>query len=893
MSPSAKKLLIASHVLEFCLYLASSLPLCQGALNPTSPIERLHQDVWDTDRGLPQNTVLSILQSRDGYIWFGTELGLVRFDGVRFTVFDKSNVPALRSNVVDALLEGRNGDIWIGTIGGGLTRYSRGSFTTFGAKDGLANDTVLSLLEDRAGNLWIGTEGGLNHFSNGRFSTFDVKNGLSNNEVFALAQSASGEIWIGTHSGLNLLTPKGIHLYEEQSALTKAYIKSLFIDRQGSLWIGIYGSGLMNISNGKSALWTTADGLSSNAVTTIKDDSAGSLWIGTIGGGLNRKVKDQFTSYTTQKGLPINDVWCLLEDRQSNLWIGMGGAGLARLSEGKLFRSYGMREGLAASGVLPIFEDREHNVWIGTNGGGLDRFHNGEITHFTTNDGLADNLIFTICEDAEGYLWVGTRKGVSRFKGNRFTTLTVKDGLPADIAFASYADREGNVWLGTRAGLAKWRDGKFTTYTTSDGLSNNVIQFISQDHNGAFWIGTAGGGLNKFENGKFKVFDARHGLSNGFVWCMHESSDGTLWFGTNGGGLYRFRDGHFVSYTIKDGLLDDAVFEILEDDSQNLWMSSNKGVFRVSIPQLNDFAEKKISSINTVEYGSADGLNTRECNGGFQPAGLKSQDGKLWFPTMKGVAVVDPRKASVPEPPPPTTIEAAVVDHRSVNPTAGALLLPPGRGDLEIAYSAPSFNVPEKTTFRYLLEGFDREWVEAGTRRNAYYTKVPPGSYKFHVIASIAGGKWGSSAQSLPITLEAHFYQTVWFYAICTLAVVLAAFGANWIYLRYLAERRELLELLIYRKTGDLRREIAERQQIEKELQREKASANDANKLQKEFLTNMSDEIRTPIQSIIGANESALTTQLTPEQRRHLVTIKQSAVFLLNRLNDFLDFKAH
>jgi len=884
------KVWVSANGLSFWAALAVFSTLGNAALNPTSVIEHFHQDVWGTDQGLPQNTVTAILQSNDGYIWFGTELGLVRFDGLRFTVFDKGNVPELRSNVVDALLEDRVGNLWIGTLGGGLTRYSGGTFTTFGTKEGLSSDSVLSLLEDHAGNLWIGTEGGgLNRFRDGHFSLFDVKNGLSNNEVFALAEGARGDLWIGTHDGLSVLRNDGFHTYGIQEGLPKAYVRSLYMDRQGTLWIGTNGGGLSSFNSGTFFSWSMADGLSSNAISAIREDSGGSLWIGTIGGGLDRKVGKRFSSYSTEKGLPSSDVWSIFEDRTGDLWIGTGGGGLARLSDAKLFAAYGAREGLSSSVVLPVYEDRERNVWIGTYGGGLNRFRDGKFENFTTHDGLADNHIFTICEDGNGALWVGTHKGLSRFKSGKFTTYTTREGLPSDIVFATYADRQGNLWIGTRAGLVKWRDGKFNVYSTKDGLSNNVVQSIYQDRSGRLWIGTAGGGLNRFEQGKFEIFDSRRGLSNEFIWCIHEDEDATLWLGTNGGGLYRMKNDHFTAYNMKDGLLDDAVFEILEDDAKNLWMSSNKGVFRVSIQQLNDFAEKKTASIQTTAYGPADGLNTKECNGGFQPAGWRSQDGRLWFPTMKGVAVVDPKKARIGEPAPLTTIESVLIDHRAVNTLSGDVRVPPGRGDIEIAYSAPSFHAPEKTTFRYNLEGFDRDWVDAGTRRAAYYTKVPPGTYKFRVIASVGGETWSPAKTLLSIALAAHFYQTFWFYAICIVGLVMAAATGNSVYLRHLAQRRRLLEILIYRKTSDLRKQISERERAEKELLLEKMAVEEASRAKSQFLANMTHKFRTPVNRIITGNYLALTTELTDEQREYLEIIKESADSLVDILNRNLD----
>jgi hypothetical protein len=334
------------------------------------------------------------------------------------------------------------------------------------------------------------------------------------------------------------------------------------------------------------------------------------------------------------------------------------------------------------------------------------------------------------------------------------------------------------------------------------------------------------------------------------------------------------KDGRFTSYTMDDGLLDDAIFKILEDGFGNLWMSSNKGVFRVSLKQLNDYADKKITSIQVRTYGPADGLYTKECNGGFQPAGWKGADGRLWFPTMKGVAVVDPRKASEVEPPPTPAIESLLVDHRSVNPHKGPVTVPPTRGDMEITYSAPSFRDPERTLFRYKLHGFDKDWIDAGSRRTAYYTKVPPGKYRFEVLASMGGQKWSSPKTLASIALQAHFYQTVWFYASCMFGLIMLAGAGNALHLRSLAERRRLLEVLIYRKSSDLRQEIKEREKVETKYLQEKT----ATALRSEKLRLLADRIN-------GVNQLALSTQLSPEQRRYLEDVDQSSALLIDEID--------
>jgi signal transduction histidine kinase/ligand-binding sensor domain-containing protein/CheY-like chemotaxis protein len=860
-----------------------------AGLDPSKSLTQFHREVWGTEQGLPQNTVPAIAQSGDGYLWIGTELGLARFDGLHFTVFDKSNTPELRSNKIDALLTDRNGDLWIGTIGGGLSRLSHGKFETFTTEDGLSSNSVLSLFLDRSGGLWVGTNGGgVSRLSNGHFEVYKSKDGLADNEVFSLTQDRDGAVWLATNGGLSRFAKGQFHNYGVQDGLASASLRCLEMSPDGTLWIGTNGGGLSRFRNGKFTTFDLKNGLSSNAVVAIHEDSRGSLWVGTIGGGLSRMVGNQFSSYTSRNGLPADAVWSMFEDRSRNLWIGTGGGGLVRFFDGGLLTTYDTKDGLSNEAVLPIYEDKEGSLWIGTNGGGLDRFQNGRFTSLTTKDGLADNLVFTLCEDRDRTLWIGTRKGLSRLKSGRLSTYSRKDGLPSDAVFASYADREGSVWFGTRAGLVRWKDGKFKTYTTRDGLSSNVVQTIYEDHNRNLWVGTGGGGLNLYKDGKFEVFDSRRGLSNDVVMSIYEGAGGILWIGTDGGGLNRLKDGQFTAYTAKDGMLDDAVFQILPDDSGNLWMSSNKGILRASIRDLNKFAERSISHVQVTSYGTADGMNTSECNGGFQPAGWKAHDGRLWFATMKGAVAIDPRKVSNGPLPFPAVIEQVIINGRQTDMTM-QIQIPPGRGELEFHYSAPDFRSARRIFFRYKLQGFDRNWLEAGGRRTVYYTNIPPGNYTFWVMADNTDEKHASSPASIRFRLKPHFYETFLFYGLCAFSVTGLGAALHQGRIRGLRGREILLELRVNERTVELRNEVTERERAELELVKAKESAEAASRVKSEFLANMSHEIRTPMTAVLGMTELALMTDCTPEQREYLAIARDSANALLSLIDDILD----
>ncbi len=778
------------------------------ALDPQKAITQYIMNNWQLKEGLPHNSILAIVQTRDGYIWLGTGNGLVRFDGVRFIVFNKRNTEQIKMNVIETLYEDRIGNLWIGTSSG-LVCLRDGKFTIYTIEEGLSHDYVKSIYEDRVGNLWIGTKGGgLNRLKDGKFTAYTTEEGLSNNNVKSIYLDREGTLCIGTEGGgLMLLRDEKFTIFTTKDGLSNNYISSLYEDQKGNLWIGTL-NGLNKFRDSEFTAFTTKEGMCNNEVNVIYEDREGNLWIGTDG-GLNRFKDGEFASLTMKEDLSHNIVCSIYEDREGNLWVGTLDGGLVCLRDGKL-STYSTKEGLSHNFIYSVYEDRVGNIWIGTSNGGLNCLKDGKFTTYTSRDGISTNSnILTILEDRERALWIGTDCGLNRMKEGKFTIYTIKEGLSDDMVRCVYEDQAGNLWIGTHnGGLNRLENGKFINYTTNDGLMSNTITYLHEDKEGALWIGTLGG-LNCIKEGKITSYTTKEGLTNNNINTIYGDHEGTLWIGTRCGGLNCLKDGKFTSYSIKDGLFSDVIIHILEDNNNNLWISYNNGIFQVSKKDLNDFTDGKINAIHSTSYGLVDGMRSSSCTGGVQSAGLKSHDGKLWFPTLNGVVMIDPDNIKINKLPPPVIIEEVSVDNMIINPELikkiDRIVFSPGKERFEFYYTALSFTVPEMVKFKYKLEGFDINWIDTDNRRMAYYMNIPPGDYIFKVIACNNDGVWNTTGASFSFYLKPFFYQTKWFYGLCVVLVFFMGFIGYRLRVRQLKVQKKKLERKVEERTKEIR----------------------------------------------------------------------------------------
>ncbi len=744
-----------------------SLLLLASALCSTPVLAQYRFDHWTTDNGLPQNSVNSILQTRDGYLWLTTFDGLVRYNGAQFTVFNHTNTSAITNQRFDFLYEDREGNLWIKSEDGSLIRYRDGRFTAYSAQQGLPQDKIHRLGVMLDGTAIVETAKGMARFRNERFEAvasdplgFESMAGYCN---FSPASGATKTVWYRQGTELRRVSGGRMTSYQAPPGTDQ-----LYEDRQGRLWIGFWDKeGLAVLEGDTLHSYTVKDGLPAAAVEAFCEDRTGTLWFGTHGGGLVRFRDGKFTTFDNRHGLSGNNIRAIFEDREGIIWIGTADTGLMRMTP-QIISTYSEKDGMVGRAFYPILQDRAGDIWIGN--AGLHRFSNGKFTYYPVKSPSQTSkqrysTIRSLFEDSTGKLLLGgSGTGLAVYQNGTFRyDAAVLSRAPLVI----YQDRQGAFWLGFNGELFREKDGVKEQFDGKDGLQGYVQQ-IYEDRRGRLWICTYSG-LAEYVGGRLRFLTERDGLSSNHIRAIHEDSDGVLWIGTYDGGLNRFKDGRFTRYTTMEGMFSNGVFSILEDRRGNFWMGSNQGIHRVRRQQLNELADGKLARIDATAYGAADGMLSTECNGGRYPSAIKARDGRLWFPTLNGVAVVDPEAISFNPMPPLVVVESVRLDRAALD-FHQPIAIQPGQAQLEIEYAGLSFIKPEHVRFRYRLEGLDKDWIEAGNRRVAYFSHLPAGNYTFHVIAANSDGVWNETGARLAVTVYPPFWQTGWFVLLACLS---------------------------------------------------------------------------------------------------------------------------
>jgi signal transduction histidine kinase/ligand-binding sensor domain-containing protein len=778
-SGAGKRILLRAILGCFCAAAQFAGSAQARAIDPSTPLADLSTQAWVLENGLPQNTVQALAQTPDGFLWVGTEAGLARFDGSGFQVFDRNSTPALPASDIHCLLAAGDDSLWVGTSEG-LARMKDGADAVLTTHDGLPSNDIRALSFDSRGDIIVSTASGEVGIEGGRVVPVQ-SGGMSSSE------SASNVVFTA-------VLPNGRAAQATRSTV------------------------VVN-DHGRDLRLSVGEQLPGTRIQALLADREGSLWIGT-NGGLARLVGDKLQRFPPTDPLATVSVLALLVDSEGDLWIGTEAQGLHILRNRRFF-TFGAREGLAADATTTVVEDRARTLWVGTSGWGLNAAPlqkegagvevfpaRAAIRTYTVKNGLASNVILSLAAAANGDLWVGTPDGLNRIRRGQVDTFTSADGLPDDFIRSLLVDTDGSLWVGTRHGLAHWTERagappQIRIYTQASGLGSDLVGAMARDAHGDLWVATLAG-LSRLHGGKIENFTTANGLSSNVVTALLPRPDGSLLIGTENHGLNLWSGGKFSP--LSNGGPDSAAIHAILDDGQgHLWFATGNGIARCD--SKNGVAANATDlCTHWIEFGTADGLRSRQMATNSHPSAWRSRDGQLWFAAPRGLVEVDPAHFQLNTLPPPVALERFAVDDvdQPLYAAGAKLSISAGHVHFQFDYAGLSYVAPQKVRYRYMLQGFDRAWTYAGARRSAYYTNIPPGDYTFHVEAANNDGLWNDAGAKFTFTLQRHFYQTLWFYAL-----LLAALGASILFL--LRRRLRLAE-------REFRAVLGERSRIAREI---------------------------------------------------------------------------
>ena len=767
------------------------------ALSPSQAIEQFTQRRWSLAEGLPQVSATAIVQDDDGYLWVGTFGGLVRFDGVRFELVEGSGSCSSR---ILSLAIGPDGSVWVGTQRSGLCRVVRGELARVDFPAGLEIGGVADIEVASDGSVRLATAHGLVTIDGSRISRVSVAGGLPHESVTAIAERRDGSVWVGTRKGLCILRDAVCEVPDWSAPFSDVPVEAIHHSASGASWIGT-ARGLYKVLDSRAEKVFGEPGRAS--VQAITEDRDGGLWIGLAPGGV-RRILPRLESLTGLDPNTNDSVADLFEDREGNLWIGTAGSGLVKLGQGAAV-GIPLRRERELFPALPIVAEGGGRAWVGMRCGGLARVEPGRVTFYGAREGLAGACVESLLRDSRGTLWIGTfRGGLYRMEQDGSIRRAGDPPTLDRTVRALVESKDGRLLVGTDDGLFRF-DRDAHRFELVAGTASLDIHSVVVDEDGAIWIGSLTG-CRVVRAGHVEVVGREQGLSNDAVRAIHRDAAGVIWIGTYGGGLNRMEGKRIFAFGPEEGLPDRFVSRIIEDGQGRLWLSGNRGVTRVPRSELDAVARGLQASVVAIVFDATDGMPATQTIGGGQPAGAIDVDGKVWIPTVAGLAVFDAGNESSNLVPPAVRIEKVLVDGRAVDRSTGPVVLAAGTRNLEIHYTGLSFRAPEKVRFRYRLSGFDDRWVEAATRRVAYYPVIPSGDFDFRVIAANEDGVWNEEGANFRFRMEPRFVETWPFWILCA-AGFSAAWGAALVIRSATAAGRErTLQKEVAKRTAELAR---------------------------------------------------------------------------------------
>jgi signal transduction histidine kinase/ligand-binding sensor domain-containing protein len=765
-------------------------------LEPDSFEVRQIQDGWQA------SAVTAVVQTQDGYIWLGTYHGLVRFDGARYVVFDTGNAPGLQNGLITSLHESPDGMLWIGHETGHLTRFSSGRFRPVLPGRGWPGGAIEGITTDSDQDVWLLNNGGvLFRLRDGNM--ISIPGGATPTRKVALSHGHSGSPWVVANGKAATLDGGKLTPLEMPGGESE-FCERVHPSRDGGLWM-VVNSRLRKWRDGR---WVQDLGpvvANQGWSTALLETRSGLLVAGTLRDGVFLfDAKGDQVQFDHSRGLSQNWVHALCEDHEGNLWIGTG-AGL----DGLRARRVGVvaaPDGWQGCAVLSFSFTADGALWVGTEGAGLYRFDGESWQNLGSGTGLGSQYVWSVLGIGD-QLWVGTwGGGLHRRQEGRFEVPGELTSLSAPVV-SLYQGRHGEIWIGTTTGLHRYETGKITWSAGKEKLTLPDVRAITESMDGTLWFGMSGGGLGRCRDGELQQFTKADGLASDFVLCLLAETDGTLWIGTADAGLVRLRQGKFTTLSTDQGVPSRIISHVVDDAAGYLWLGSHRGLLRVSKAELNRCADGQVPSVHCLGFGQAEGLSSELCAGGFQPGTCRTADGRLWFSTAKGLAVVDPASITTNSVVPPVRIEAIEVDGETISedlwrpsevrPSKATTLLsiPPGQRRFEFRYTGLSFMAPDKVRFKYRLEGLEETWRDAGIKRTAEYSFLQPGTYIFRVQACNNDGVWNENGAAVAFRVLPFVWQTLWFQSLLMIGGAMGVGGGVlWFTRRRVQQKLEQME---------------------------------------------------------------------------------------------------